>query len=486
MSFALSTTVNPERVFLVRKSAFSGRWDPHYHQPRFIPLIEKLQALNAHPLRSLTQDIFSGITPLSGGEAYTSADDGVAFIRSGDFNEDGTINKNDLIYIRPDVHNGIMQRSQLAQHDILFAIVGATIGKVGIFPGGYDANINQAICAVRLSKDVSPQYVHAFFLTYLGKEQIERIKRPVARANINLDEIGSLRLPIISDKIQELVVDTLLGGFSQKLRLEKQAKELLASIDEVLLQELGIVLPPPRPNSIESRIFKRPFSEVTGRRLDPLYHHGDMFHFVRGANSDLFRLADYVTAFITGFAAGRNDQGEEEDGIIQIRPTNINEDRELVFNRNVYISPSELSNRPLDILKRCEVLFNNTNSQEQVGKSAFFDLGGEYFCSNHITHIATNNRALDPQYLCYILNLYQRQKVFFKLCTNWNNQSGVGVDVLSKIPIPLPGLKKQERIVEALEKIRDDARILRQRAKSELEQAKKEIEAIILGEGEKS
>ena len=100
------------------------------------------------------------------------------------------------------------------------------------------------------------------------------------------------------------------------------------------------------------------------------------------------------------------------------------------------------------------MLFNNTNSQEQVGKTAYFDLVGDYFCSNHITRIATDGDQLHPQFLGYVLNLYQRQKAFFRLCTNWNNQSGVGMDLLKKIPIPLPDPKRQRQIVRRLEKIR--------------------------------
>jgi restriction endonuclease S subunit len=82
------------------------------------------------------------------------------------------------------------------------------------------------------------------------------------------------------------------------------------------------------------------------------------------------------------------------------------------------------------------------------------------------------------------LNLYQRQKVFFKLCTNWNNQSGIGVDVLSKIPVPLPGMERQKQIVRRLDKIQTDAQELRRKAAVELEEAKKAIEVMILGAGD--
>ena len=129
-----------------------------------------------------------------------------------------------------------------------------------------------------------------------------------------------------------------------------------------------------------------------------------------------------------------------------------------------------------------EVLFNNTNSQEQVGKSVYFDLEGYYFCSNHITRIATDTNMLLPRFLENILNLYQRNQVFYKLCTNWNNQSGIGIDVLKAVKIPVPEINKQKTIVNGIISFKTKAEQLRKEAATELETAKQEVEAMILGE----
>jgi type I restriction enzyme S subunit len=282
--------------------------------------------------------------------------------------------------------------------------------------------------------------------------------------------------------VQEQVASAWRDAIRRRDKTLESASKVLASIDDVLVDELGIKPKPAPPNKIANRMFRSSFHQLTGERWDPLFHQGDIFHFVRETKYDKPKLGDLVAHFLTGFPAGRGDQSDEEGGIIQIRPTNLSDDRELVFHRNIYIAPTELKKRPFDVLQRREVLFNNTNSQEQVGKTAYFDLAGDYFCSNHITRIATDGDQLDSQFLGYVLNFYQRQKVFFKLCTNWNNQSGVGVDVLNKIPIPLPDPKRQRQIVRRLEKVRIDAEELRRKAALELEEAKKSIEILILGQ----
>ena len=288
-----------------------------------------------------------------------------------------------------------------------------------------------------------------------------------------------LSIPVIFDK---RIPDRINAALERHQAQFNKAEDLLSSIDDLLLDELGVPRKTELPNTIDSRIFRTDFTILTGQRLDPLYHQADLFEFVRNSMCSLKPLGEYAEYFLTGFAAGRHDQVDDDDGgVIQIRPTNLSNDRELVFNRNVYIASDELKTRKADVLKRQEVLFNNTNSQEQVGKTVWFDLEGDYFSSNHITRIGTKISKLNPQYLVYLLNLYQRRKVFFKLCTNWNNQSGVGSDILQRLLIPLPNPTRQKEIVEKLDSVRNKANKLREQARADFDKAKRDIEALILG-----
>lgn len=127
-------------------------------------------------------------------------------------------------------------------------------------------------------------------------------------------------------------------------------------------------------------------------------------------------------------------------------------------------------------------MFNNTNSQELVGKTSFFDLEGQYFCSNHITRIKVNEDFISPIYLWIILNIYQKAKMFFNLCTNWNNQSGVNIELLKTVKIPLPPLEIQNKIAEEIKRRISEAERLKAEANKIIEEAKKQVEEMILGE----
>lgn len=185
-------------------------------------------------------------------------------------------------------------------------------------------------------------------------------------------------------------------------------------------------------------------------RLDPYYYNSALKEFTENQKFQVKKINDIALSFTSGFGVGRQDQAKENEGVIQIRPTNLDKFGKLKFDKNVYI-PKALIKSKSHLLTKGDVIFNNTNSQEWVGKTAYYDLEENYAFSNHITVIKVDNSIIEPKYLWLILNLYQRKKIFFSICTNWNNQSGVGLDVLKSLKIPVPNIDTQREIVALLE-----------------------------------
>ena len=244
MSYQVPQHIDRNKIFILNRSEIGRRLDAHYNKPIFTELWQSLSNQN-YPLSSIRSNslsIFSGITPKSGSDAYVQID-GIPFVRSGDFSETNEIDFSQLLFLRKDVHNTIMRNSQLKKGDLLIAIVGATIGKVGVYDYTTEANINQAICAVRLKETLNPYYVQAFLQTNIGQKIIDRIKRPVARANINLEEVGSIPIPLLDISRQESIVKTMEECRFALKQKEVEAQQLIDSIDSYLLEELDIILP---------------------------------------------------------------------------------------------------------------------------------------------------------------------------------------------------------------------------------------------------
>jgi len=132
------------RIYIVSRSVLEDRLDPYYSQEYFRNAFEVL-GLCKYPvvnLKEISKLITSGITPKSGGDAYTEDKSiGIPFVRSGNISIDGELNYDDLLYLKPEIHENVMNSSKLKKDDILIAIVGATIGQVGIYLSEGEANI---------------------------------------------------------------------------------------------------------------------------------------------------------------------------------------------------------------------------------------------------------------------------------------------------------------------------------------------------------
>lgn len=219
-----------DRVFYVNYSDLSNRLDPYYSLKCFQESFEAVH-LGKYPvvsLKSLTTLIASGITPKSGGDAYVDDKlNGIPFIRSGNINIDGELDFNDLLYIRPDIHKTIMKSSQVRKNDLMIAIVGATIGQVGIYVFDNEANINQAIALVRLKDGINVEYVKELIKSSIGQLSLNRLKRPVARANINLEEIATIRVVLPPYEIQQKIANQIQTIRQQAKVLQAEGKAIL-------------------------------------------------------------------------------------------------------------------------------------------------------------------------------------------------------------------------------------------------------------------
>lgn len=380
-----------------------------------------------------------------------------------------------------------LRKAKVNKGDVLLAVKGATIASkksVALIQEDIgDAVVNGSIFRMQFKENVQPRFAAVVLDSPLMKKQM-RLGLIANNGVDYLDKslINKLVFPVPSVERQDAIVRLYEQASSNFQKAQQQAGELLSSIDTYLLAELGISLPPEPENTLASRIFTAQRRELAGWRFDPLFHSFKLWHAIEEASVPHKKLGFCCHTMKTGFAAGGDMQLFDDAGVIQLRPTNINANREWTFEKNIYLSDSLLVERPDDIVQPGEVLFNNTNSQELVGKTVYMGIEGQpFFCSNHMTRIRTIDTELNPEYLTAVLNAYQRLKVFFSLCTNWNNQSGVNVELLRQLPIPVPPIPVQLAIANHIGETRQEAQHLRQQAEIELDQVKRQIETLLLG-----
>ena len=133
------------------------------------------------------------------------------------------------------------------------------------------------------------------------------------------------------------------------------------------------------------------------------------------------KLGDLIVEAATGFACGQR----ANDGAIQLRMNNVTRRGELDWSSFIRV-PVEKAMLDAYALRAGDVVFNNTNSTEMVGKTALFDDFDEpVVFSNHFTRLRTKPDALAPDFLALWLHTQWQAGLFARICDRWIGQSAV-------------------------------------------------------------
>jgi len=170
-------------------------------------------------------------------------------------------------------------------------------------------------------------------------------------------------------------------------------------------------------------------------------------------------IKDVALDLRAGFASGQSSV--DKVGVPHVRPMNINENGHFVSEGMKFISEKDYERREEYSLEVGDVLFNNTNSAELVGKTCLIEVPLRGGFSNHMTRIRANPDLCVPQFLALILYSAWRKGLFGDRATRWVGQAGINAKSLGEFEIPLPPLDVQKEIVAEIEgyhKVIDGAR----------------------------
>jgi len=158
------------------------------------------------------------------------------------------------------------------------------------------------------------------------------------------------------------------------------------------------------------------------------------------------KVGEVVAEAVPGFACGERDP----DGVIQLRMNNVDTRGNVLWDEFIRV-PCDIKKRERYRLRPGDVLFNNTNSTELVGKTALFTGHGEpVVYSNHFTRLRPIPDRLIPEILAFWLLSQWQAGTFVNLCNRWIGQSAVKNEKIFSLGMPLPPLVEQERIAAIL------------------------------------
>jgi type I restriction enzyme S subunit len=133
-----------------------------------------------------------------------------------------------------DAFNEKQRRSVLIKGDVLTNIVGASIGRATIWDLNQKANINQAVCLIRLDHTkCTPEFMCHYLNSPTGIEKIVGNKVDVARANVSLTNIKDFVLDLPSIKEQTEIVRRVEELFAFADNIEQKTNTALDRVNKL-------------------------------------------------------------------------------------------------------------------------------------------------------------------------------------------------------------------------------------------------------------
>ena len=464
MIYQVPRHISKDKIFIVNKSEISGRLDPK------MALYNQSVQHSSYPFVKLKSLLLS--TPQYGAnEAGIIRDNNEQprYIRITDIDENGLISPDELGATVANLDDKYI----LNENDIVIARSGATVGKAYIHKhlpytcvyAGY------LIRFIVDSEKILPDYLFAYTQLNTYKEWVNAIQRPSAQPNINAEEYQSLEIPLPNLSKQQEVVDCIKEAYAQKRAKEAEAQQLLDSIDDYLLKELGITIPKIK-TGLANRMFIVQKKNLKGRYTPGIYKDAITLYSTIYDNIPLSHLA-YINPDT------RLPYHNKEMQISFVPMESVNEIyAEITEHKDCIIEDSKGFTR----FQEGDLLWAKITPCMENGKSAIAeDLTNGYGCGSTEFHvIRPKNEDLLIEYIHSLLHMKfvrQTAKLYFGGSAG---QQRVAVDFLENFNVPFPSCEKQKEIIDHIAYIRTRAKVLQEEGKAILENAKRKVEQMII------
>jgi restriction endonuclease S subunit len=474
MASALSSKPASPRMFFTKRSNLEGRLDPNFYKPEFRELVRSISRSDHAPLKKIARfsseswDQCSGFT-----EEFPYIEIGAVNTVSGEIEAVNWIKTSEA----PSRAKMVVRND-----DIIVSTTRPSRGAISHVITREEMLI--ASTGFSVIREVSPT-VNRKLLYYLLRQpfiltQLEQRSSGGNYPAITQEELGKILIPILSKNAAEEVLQIFNKAYAAKKSKEAEAQALLDSIDDYLLAELGINLPKESPNTLKDRMFIRTASLLVGTRWDAFYFQGHFRVMTDQLKKSGFPVACFseVVMFLESGARPKGGAFQVENGVFSLGGEHIGNNCEVGIGNPKYIPIEFHAAHERTATEMYDIILVKDGAT--TGKIGFLE--DPFFVgqniNEHVFLIRPNQRVL-PAFLVYYLHSRAGQLQVKREITG-ATVTGLTRSAVSRFLIPVPPIKKQQSIAEQIASMRAQAKQLRDEAATGLEQAKADVEKMIL------
>jgi len=313
--------------------------------------------------------------------------------------------------------------------DVLFGKLRPYLAKA--LHADKDGVCSTELLVLKPQPDIHPRFLLYSMLSpdFVGQVDASTFGAKMPRANWEF--IGSMKLSIPTYETQRLIADYLDRETGRIDALVAEKEKMLALLEE-------------KRAALISRVVTRGLDESVPRKPSGLDWLGEIpEHWEVCQLKRTWASADY----------GLSDNIRDEGGITVLRMSCIVDSRIDITKAGTIEEADEYL-----YLRKGDLLFNRTNSLDQIAKVGLVDFDPEFplTFASYLVRIRINHRA-SPEYLAYLLNSRDFLEYARKNAIAAIGQANLSPSRYGEIHIPLPGVEEQNKITQVLN---EDAELL--------------------------
>ena len=466
MSYQVPQHISKDKIFIVNRSEIEGRLDAQYYNA-------SINIPNSIKLSSFA--LVKGGKRIPKGCSYSHVHTSYYYLRVADMDSESEINFDALKCIDKDIF-GILERYEIQEGELAISIAG-TIGKVCVLhniPLGHRVILteNCAKIVVKSEANVLTEFLSVLFLTSFIQKQLQLNYIQTTIPKLGLDRILNLRFPAIPPIDQQKeIVQIIQSANSEKRIRDTESQQLLEAVDTYLLHELGITLPEVR-NGLKDRVFILNRSELEGRFDPTVYKDGVKLVSPIWDNVKLSKVA-----FVN---LGGAYKGKAVETPISFIPMEVIDE---TFSEVIEMGETTIEQSSgFTKFKEGDLLWAKITPCMQNGKSAIAkNLKNGLGCgSTEFFVMRPKDNRLAIEYLHVILHMKCVREIAMLYFGGSAGQQRVPTSYLENFDLPLPPKEKQIEIAQHVYELRHRAKTLQEEGKKILENAKREVEQMII------
>lgn len=436
-----------------------GRFDPRFYSPYFRSNQDRVKTRKYASLRDICE--FSNET----WDQKSLFEDKFPYIEIGSVNcDDGLIDS--ISY--PFVCEAPSRAQMLVRNkDLVFSTTRPMRKAVAFVPNDVEKAIaSTGFLVIRGVKrpDVLVRYLYHALRMEFSTRQFDQYSSGGNYPAITKDDFGRVVIPIPSLEVQRRIVAELDEAYAAKRAADQKAVDLLRSIDDMVLEELGIENVELKDGSLDDRIFITNAAQLAGMTLSPAHYYQQIdFGSSKYACLRIGEIAEIDP--VISCAEQKTYQFIAMDGVSAERGE----------VENVEVRSGETNG--YSVFGNGDVIFAKITPCMENGKSAVVEnVNGVVYGSTEFMVLRMRDTRVLPGYLHLILRLRQFREVAACHFTGSAGHQRVDKKFVAQLPIPVPPASVQDRIVRKSKAMKAEAQKLKAEAAAKLESAKRRIE----------